>query len=341
MALSREVIFFIVIQKYSDNLMSAAKVVIVTPAPPGSRAGNRNTAVRWSRILRSLGCRVSILTQWRGQPCDLLIALHARKSHRDLCAFRKHHPDRPAILALTGTDLYRDIHEDASAAASLDMATRLVVLQEDALEELTTAQRRKTRVIYQSAKTSLVHSPPVRRFRVCVLGHLREEKDPFRMALALRLLSGDDLEVLQAGQPLSPVMAREAERHMRGDTRYRWVGELSHWASMRLLSRSHVMVISSKMEGGAHVVSEAIAIGVPVIASDIPGNRGLLGEDYPAYFPVGDDACLAGMLERVMSNRRFLRRLATAVKRRRTLTAPARERRSWRNLMMELGFMTV
>lgn len=320
--------------------MPAAKVVIVTPAPPGSRAGNRNTAVRWARILRGLGCRVSLLTQWNGQPCDLLVALHARKSHRDLSAFRKHHPDLPSVLALTGTDLYRDIHEDMAAAASLNMATRLIVLQEDALAELTTEQRRKARVIYQSVRTSLIPSPPVRKFRVCVLGHLREEKEPFSAVQALRLLPDANIEVIQAGKSLASEFGREANRHMRNEPRYRWVGELPHWASMRLLSRSHVMVISSNMEGGAHVVSEAIAVGVPVIASDIPGNRGLLGEDYPAYFPVGDDASLAGMLERVMGNRRFLSRLGTSVKRRRSLVAPARERRSWRNLMMELGFRT-
>ncbi|MDT3735697.1 MAG: selenoneine biosynthesis selenosugar synthase SenB [Denitratisoma sp.] len=320
--------------------MPVAKVVIVTPAPAGSRAGNRNTAVRWARILRDLGCRVSVLTRWDGQPCDLLIALHARKSHRDLSAFRKHHPDLPAVLALTGTDLYRDIHEDVAAAASLNMATRLVVLQEDALAELTPEQRRKTRVIYQSVRTSLAPCPPVRTFRVCVLGHLREEKDPFCAVKAIRLLPDAKIEVVQAGQSLAPEFGREANRHMRNEPRYRWVGELPHWASMRLLSRSHVMVISSKMEGGAHVVSEAVAVGVPVIASDIPGNRGLLGEEYPAYFPVGDDACLARMLEQIMGNRRFLSRLGAAVKRRRSLVAPARERRSWQNLMMELGFRT-
>jgi putative glycosyltransferase (TIGR04348 family) len=340
-ALSREVIFFIGNRKYSGYSMPAAKVVIVTPAPPGSRAGNRNTAIRWARFLRDLGCRVSVLTQWAGEPCELLVTLHARKSHDALRAFRESHPDRPAVLALTGTDIYRDIRQDRDAATSLEMATRLIVLQKEALEELTPKQRSKARVIHQSVTTSLVPAPPVRKFRLCVLGHLREEKDPFCAARALRLIPDSNVEIIQAGKALSAKMAREAERRMRDDSRYRWIGELPHWTAMRLLCRSHAMVISSRMEGGAHVVSEAIAIGIPVIATDIPGNRGLLGADYPAFFPVGDHAVLAGLLRQALSDPRFVNRLAVAVNRRRTLVDPMREQRAWRDLLRELGVRPV
>jgi len=318
--------------------MPAAKVVIVTPAPPGSRAGNRKTAIRWAQFLRDFGCRVSVLTQWAGEPCDLLVALHARKSHVALRAFRESHPDRPALLALTGTDIYRDIRQDRDAAASLEMATRLIVLQKEALEELTPKQRRKARVIHQSVTSPLVPVPPVRKFRSCVLGHLREEKDPFCAARALRWVSDSHVEIIQAGKALSAKMTHEAERRMRDDARYRWVGELPHWAAMRLLSRSHAMVISSRMEGGAHVVSEAIAMGIPVIATDIPGNRGLLGTGYPAYFPVGDHTVLAALLRRAQDDPRFLNCLAAAVRRRRPLVDPRREQRAWRGLLRELGF---
>lgn len=317
--------------------MPAPKVIIVTPAPPGSLAGNRNTAVRWSKILRDLGCRVTVQTQWKDESCDILVALHARKSHGALSAYRMAFPDRPVVLALTGTDIYRDIRQDRLAATSLDMATRLIVLQEEALDELTPGQRRKTHVIHQSVITSLQPDPPKRKFRVCILGHLREEKDPFRTAMALGLLQDPRLEVIQAGKSLSVGMTREAIRHMREDSRYRWLGELPRWASMRLLSRSHAMVISSRLEGGAHVVSEAIAIGIPVIASDIPGNRGLLGQGYPGYFPVGDHATLAEKLQSLMREPKSLNRLATAVRRRKPLVAPLREQNAWHKLLSDLG----
>ncbi|MDR2240586.1 MAG: TIGR04348 family glycosyltransferase [Zoogloeaceae bacterium] len=315
--------------------MSAAKVIIVTPAPPGSRAGNRNTAARWARILRGLGCRVRVMTEWNGEDGDLLVALHARKSQAALRGFRARHPERPALLALTGTDLYRDIAHDHSAAASLDIASGLIVLQEAALAELTPRQRRKAHVIHQSVATALTPAPPARLFRACVLGHLREEKDPFRAARALRLLPDRHVEIVQAGQALSKEMAREARRRMREDGRYRWLGELPHWTALRLLARSHVMVISSWLEGGAHVVSEAIAIGVPVIASDIPGNRGLLGAGYPACYPAGDHVRLAALLRQAIDERRFLARLTAAVKQRRPLIDPLRERRAWQTLLRE------
>ena len=126
------------------------KIDIITPAPPRSRKGNRITALRWSRILRDLGHRVHILESWeKGEP-DLLVALHARRSHESIVRFRDAHPDHPLILALTGTDVYDDIHKDASAQQSLELADRFITLQPEAAKELPSRLRSKARVIYQS-----------------------------------------------------------------------------------------------------------------------------------------------------------------------------------------------
>jgi glycosyltransferase involved in cell wall biosynthesis len=110
--------------------------------------------------------------------------------------------------------------------------------------------------------------------------------------------------------------------------RYEWIGEVSHVDALRMLSQSRLMVISSRMEGGAHVVSEAIALGIPVIASDIPGNRGLLGEDYPAYYPVGDERTLANLLYRSETMPTFYASLQKHIDLRRELIKPAREKQS-------------
>lgn len=320
--------------------MANPRIVIVTPAAPGSRSGNRNTATRWARILRTLGYRVAIRTAWAGEPCDCLVALHAKKSHDALKAFVERFPRKPAILALTGTDLYRDIRVDGAAAESLQRAARLIVLQECAMAELDPALHARTRLIYQSEIARAPWQPPRKVFRLCVLGHLRAEKDPFRAALALRRLPPQaGVEVVQAGRPLSDGMRAEALELMAADRRYRWLGELPHWRALRLLVRSHAMIISSRMEGGAHVVSEAIAAGVPVIASDIPGNRGLLGAGYPAYYPVSDEAALAGLMARAMNDDGYLKRLASAVASRRPLIDPTREQDAWRQLLAEL-FLT-
>lgn len=308
------------------------KIQIVTPAPAGSRHGNRNTALRWAAHLRALGHRVVVDTEWRGAPADALIALHARRSHASVAAWKKAYPERALVLVLTGTDLYRDIRSDGDAQASLALADRLVVLQSEGLKELKASYRRKATVVHQSVRPIKRRSPPARQFLVTVIGHLREEKEPFCAARALQYLPGSNLRVVQLGRALSEEMASKARRFMKADARYRWLGELPHGATMRWLARSHAMVISSRMEGGAHVVSEAIAAGVPVLASRIPGNIGLLGEKYEGYYPVGEDRALARLIER-SRDPRFLLLLERQVKSRSALVRPAAERRALRELI--------
>jgi putative glycosyltransferase (TIGR04348 family) len=308
------------------------RIQIVTPAPPGSRHGNRNTALRWAAHLRALGHRVGIDTAWRGGRADALIALHARRSHASAAAWKKAYPQRPLIVVLTGTDLYRDIRTDRDAKASLELADRLVVLQAEGLKELKASHRRKAAVIHQSVRPVKRRPAPRDHFLVTVIGHLREEKEPFCAARALQHLEGN-VRVIQLGKALSQDMAMQARRFMKREARYRWLGELPHGAAMRWLARSHAMVISSRMEGGAHVVSEAIAAGVPVLASRISGNVGLLGGRYPGYYPVESDRALARLIERARTDHVFMGILGKAVKKRRALVRPAAERRALKALL--------
>jgi putative glycosyltransferase (TIGR04348 family) len=263
---------------------------LITPAPVGSRKGNRVTALRWARLLRELGHRVTIATEYHGENCDLLIALHALRSHASITRFYREQPEVPLIVALTGTDLYGDIHTSTQAQESLELATRLLLLQPEGITELPEPLRAKTRVIYQSVEP--VHVPARRardRFDVCVMGHLRPVKDPFRTARAARLLPSESrIRVLHVGGALSEEMAQEAAIEAGENPRYRWLGELPRWKALRALARCHLLSLTSEMEGGANVISEAVAAGVPVVASRISGSIGLLGADYPAFFPVGD-----------------------------------------------------
>jgi glycosyltransferase involved in cell wall biosynthesis len=338
-------------------------ITLVTPAPPGSRKGNRVTALRWARLLRKLGHRVLIRQEYRGEHADLLIALHARRSFAALDAFRRAHPERPVVLALTGTDLYEKIHTDPLARQALELASRLVVLQPLAVEELPTHLRGRARVIYQScqaparanrrgridhrksriaAKFTGPGDLRIPRFRfrssfdVCVLGHLRPVKDPFRTAQAARLLPASSrIRVLHAGAALSPAMEKKARAEERVNSRYHWLGDLPRWKALRLLARSHLMVLSSLMEGGANTISETIAVGTPVIASRIAGSIGLLGDSYPGYFPVGDTAALAGLLSRAETDKAFYRELKGWCQSLQLMVRPLRELVSWRCLLRE------
>jgi len=319
------------------------KIGIVTPAPSGSSRGNRITAERWARILRTLGHRVLISEKYEDEQLDLLIALHARRSHSSILRFREEHPDTPIILALTGTDVYRDIHENPRARRSLKLADRIVVLQPYALRELTPADRKKTHVIYQSVEIARgwkrsLRLPVGRNFDIRVIGHLRPVKDPFRAAMAARTLPDSSrIHIIQLGGALSKQMEQRALHEMQINQRYRWVGELSRARALQVLAQSRLCIVSSRIEGGANVLSEAIVAGVPVLASRIAGNIGILGQRYPGLFRVGDARELRQLMLRAETDRKFLRGLQMAVEKLAPLFDPEREQRAWARLIAELA----
>lgn len=313
-------------------------IQLVTPAPLRINNGNRITALRWAAILKKLGHRVRVTQSWDDRPCDALIALHARRSADSIRRFHEIHPEQPLIVVLTGTDLYRDIRHDPKAKESLELATRLVVLQPMALRELSRHLRKKTQVIYQSADSregQLARS--TKKFDVCVIGHLREEKDPLRAALAVRALPAPSrIQVTHIGLALDKNLGARAQAENTGNPRYRWIGQLSHGETRKLMARSHLVCITSKLEGSSNVLSEALATGVPVIASRIAGLIGTLGSRYAGYFPVGDTAKLRSLLLKAESDRKFYRKLQDQCASLAKLVQPRREIEAWRRLLQEI-----
>jgi len=303
-----------------------ARISIVTPAGAGARNGNRHTALRWATLLRRAGHSVSVAVEWQGEPCDMLIALHARRSHGSIVQFKKKFFEKKLVVVLTGTDLYRDLPGSAEARESLELADRLIVLQGEALRELAAPLRRKARVVYQSADPGLRHAPRKGCFRVVVIGHLRGEKDPFRAAIALKFLPGMNFQVVHVGAALEASYAATAESLMKKEPRYRWIGGVSHARALGWLARSHLLVVSSVMEGGANVIAEAARIGTPVIASRVSGNVGMLGRDYPGFYPLYDDAALAKLMMKAFDSGRFFGKLKKSLQKRKSLFSPAAER---------------
>ncbi len=316
------------------------KISLVTPAGKQARGGNRSTADRWARILRSLGHRVDVSLDDHGADADMMVAIHAWRSAASIRAFAETHPDRPLVVLLAGTDIYRFQKSHAEETRrSMALATRLVCLHDLVHKSIPQRFHDKLRVIYQSfPPLSMPRAPSPRWFEVCVVGNLREEKDPFRAASAARLAAADSrLRVVQLGRAGDADWRKRIERECRENPRLVWRGEVPGWAVRRQYARSHAMVISSVMEGGANVVSEAIVCGLPVIASDIEGNVGLLGEDYEGYYPVGDEAALARVLERAETAPAFLKRLAAQCRTKRAQFTPAREKSDWKKLLREMG----
>jgi len=315
------------------------KICIVTPVPPRSRQGNRITALRWARILRTLGHRVDITQEFNRQKCDLMVALHASKSFSSIKRFSEQHPEKVLIVTLTGTDIYRDYHLNDRCLQSIKMATGLIVFQPKILQEIPVQYRDKATVVYQSATPPPgIHKPRKRFFDVCVIGHLRSIKDPFQTARASRQLPDTSkIRVLHIGGVLAPDFEQQAIAEQVSNHRYRWLGELPHWKTIRCLARSRLLVITSKAEGGPIVLVEALAASIPVLSTRIKAVVGHLGENYPGYFPVGDTNALVSLLQLAETDQDFYADLKKRSEKVKSLVDPARERASWKKLLKNLN----
>jgi putative glycosyltransferase (TIGR04348 family) len=258
------------------------------------------------------------------------VALHARRSHSAVRGWRDRGARRPCVLVLTGTDLYRDVPErDAAALESLELADRLIVLQERALTALPAAVRGKASVVYQSARALKPVPKSARMLRALFVGHLRPEKDPFTFVRAAAALSDrPDIGFAMVGGLRDSSMGETFAELLSEAPNLEALGAVPHAATRQRIRRAHVLVVPSRMEGGANVVVEAVVSGTPVIASDCDGNIGMLGADYPGYFPVGDHAALAALLARCRDEPAFLGRLTRMVEARAPLFSPQAERRS-------------
>ncbi len=315
------------------------RVTIVAPARHGPRAGNRVTASRWASILRSLGHRVAVTDRFREQPTDLMIALHAYRSADSIRDFREARPECPLVVVLGGTDVYHFLErEPEPTLRSIELADRLVAMSSLTGRSLPDKARKKLSVIYESASPLAGdRHPSIRHFDVCVIGHLRAEKDPMRTALAVRDLSEERrIRVSQYGRALGKEWRTKARSEMARNPRYRWHGEVPHWQVRRALARCRILVSSSVVEGGPNVLSEAIVAGVPVLSSRIDGSIGVLGARYPGYFPAEDTARLRRLLMRAEDEPKFVESLTRHIGRLAPLFSVEEERRRWKELIGQL-----
>ncbi len=322
------------------------QITIATPHRPGAASGNDVTSARWARRLGELGHTVTVATvqsdadsveppaEDLASGSDLLIALHARRTAGAVFGSRHHCPNRPIVVGLAGTDLYQDLPHNKIALASIQAADRLVVLQETAITRLAEIEARlgaKAHVIHQSVEPPLPErAAPTDQFVVVVLAHLRDVKDPLLAAQAAALLPDSSrVEVRHAGHAHDQSWRQRAVDEQAANPRYRWLGELDRPEAMKLLASATVLACTSRLEGGANVVTEAIALGVPVVGTQIDGNIGLLGASYPGLVPVGGREAMAAWLNRLETEPGLLSELTHLTNRRHPITLPATERESW------------
>jgi len=313
---------------------------IVRPAASVPQDGNATTAERWRGLFDDLGFEVFLEESWDGRPCDVLIGMHARKSHASIVRFHRAHPAVPLIVCGTGTDLYTDVMpgEKDEVRESLGLAARIVVLQRLAVDQLPPELRERARVIYQSVSRSLTPvEKPTERFQVAFPANVRPVKDPLTAARAAALLPEDSrIVVVHAGSAIDDGLTGELEHAAAECPGFEMLGPLPHGEALALIRSSHLLLSTSRHEGGANVLSEALAEDVPIVTTHIPGALGMLGETYPGTFPVGDAEALAALLVRAESDAAFYDELRDACRDQAWLTDPRTEKECWGRLLDEV-----
>lgn len=318
------------------------RVAIISPALAAANNGNWQTARRWAAFLRA-GHRVELRVDWHardgfdGDPSarpDVLVALHARRSGEAVA--RAVEAGIPLALVMTGTDLYRDLETDPVAQRSVGIADRVVCLQAHGPRSLPAKVRPRTVVIEQSSPTRRALAPRRRTVDLLLVGHLRPEKDPMTAVRALARLPDPALRLVQVGGVSEAGCGEAFAAAAAADPRIERHGSVPHAVARRLIARGRVLLLPSTMEGGANVLIESVTCGVPVLVSRIPGSLGLLGDDYPGVFPVGDDAALAALIVRCRDEPGFLASLQAHCAAVAPRFAPARERAAVRALVRAL-----
>jgi glycosyltransferase involved in cell wall biosynthesis len=192
-------------------------------------------------------------------------------------------------------------------------------------------------VCFQSCASRQTLDKTAKHMRAVMVGHLRDEKSPGSYFEAARLLhERDDILLDHIGASLDATLGEQARALARSHRHYRWLGELDHATTRRHIQRAHVLVHASRMEGGAHVIAEALRSGTPVLASRIDGNVGMLGSAYGGYFEWNDAAALATLLQRARDEPDMLPGLAAQCRSRAPLFAPERERATLLQVLSEL-----
>ena len=321
--------------------MSRPQIVIVTPALADANNGNWQTARRWQRLLAGTHA-TRLVKEWPDAQAArdaVMLALHARRSAPAIAAWARERAGRGLAVVLTGTDLYQDIDHDPRARESLALAQRLVVLQDHGIVALPEAERRKARVVYQSTSARRPLPKTARHLRAVMVGHLRAVKSPQTLMEAARLLSDrDGIFLDHIGGALDATWAEQARTTEALAPHYRWLGALPHGRTRQAIQRAHVLVHTSAMEGGAHVIMEAVRSGTPVLASRVDGNLGMLGDDYDGYFDHGNAAQLAHLLQRCSgaAGDDLLSRLRAQCELRAPLFTPEAERAGLLQILEEL-----
>lgn len=316
-------------------------VLIHSPFPRQDNQGNSITSERLKSMLVQSGFSVVMETEtYQGQQARCMVALNARRSAQAVNLFRKTCPDAKVIVIITGTDInHAEMAESMSPTlVTMQDADALVVLHEVALTSVPDELREKCHVIYPSLDLpeGMIHqSVPGDHFQVVMAGNLRLVKNPQLAIEACKILPPDSSIRVSAYGAADEDMIQVIDGEGESATAFSWQGKTDHGHLLQIMSRSQLLLNTSTQEGGANAICEAISMGLPVVASHIQGNVGMLGADYTGYFPSGDAKALANLLYRCATDTVFYGELKSHIAARGAMFSYAVECKAWVDLLSQ------
>lgn len=315
------------------------KILVTTPYERDSLQGNTVTAKRVVSILIEAGMDANLLS--KGEPvgfADVMIGLHARKSAHFIDEFLAVNPAGKVIVYLTGTDLYDEIPNGSGICEkSMDLADALVVSQEASLASVPERHRSKAVVVHKSIQLPMLESRVgVDSKLFTVIGHLRAVKQPFIAVESIQLLD-DSLRLVMLGKEVDSDSGEISRKWQAQEFRFKWLGGVEYREALQWIQRSVATINTSLLEGGANSVGESIVLGVPVLASKIEGNIGMLGDDYAGYFSPDSKQELADLIHRVIHDFDFLQKLREQVNMRGKKFLRENEKRDWINVIQKIA----
>jgi glycosyltransferase involved in cell wall biosynthesis len=133
--------------------------------------------------------------------------------------------------------------------------------------------------------------------RICFVGRFEEQKNPFAL---LKAVEGLDVELLMVG---SGSLARQLrdEAGLQG-LQVQFFGNLPHRQLPKILKSSSLFVLPSHYEGHPKTLLEAMACGLPVIGTNVPGIREVIQHRYTGYLCGDSPEEIRAAIQEVMAN---------------------------------------
>lgn len=336
----------IFVKRLACALCRSAEVMVLTPAsatPVQAQAGEptirtfRYAPRAWQRLAHGPGGIPAALSAGWGRRllvAPLLIAMFwstwrearthdAILANWSVCGLAAGLSARmrgiPAVAVMRGEDVNRAAHSRlfrAIARVCLRLCARTVTVSEAMAQELVRMApglASRVVVIPNGVSADFAAVPDSRRdgrrLSLLCVGSLIPRKSVHTLIAAMEMLPAHVELTIVGDGPLAEALAAQRDSAGLG-TRVRFMPFQAPEVIPALLAQADALVLSSLAEGRPNVVLEAFAAGRPVVASDIPGVRELVGTDQRGLlFPPGESTALAACLARLEDDE-LRRRLA-------------------------------